>query len=209
MEFLLEKICCKRRERENQMDLGKRIRELRTKQGISLNELASKISVSPGFLSQIENGKSEPSLTTIKKISDGLSVTISNLFDEVEQKDHMFVKLNERVSMCNIGEGGVSIEFLAPFNRENIMEACVHVVDPLCRSGAQPYSHEGQEVFLVLEGKFQLVVDEKCFNMEAGDSYYLSDCSLPHMFVNLSKQEKSKMLCVTNPPFFYDCKKGQ
>ena len=190
------------------MDLGKRIRELRVKQGTSLNELASRISVSPGFLSQIENGKSEPSLTTIKKISEGLNITISQLFSTIEQKDHMFVKLLERVRMSNIGEGGVSIEFLAPFNQENIMEACVHVVDPLCRSGSQPYSHEGQEVFLVLEGKFQLIVGEKSFDMEKGDSYYLSDCSLQHMFINTSKEEKSKMLCITNPPFFYDCKKS-
>ena len=189
------------------MDIGKKIRELRIKQKTSLNELAAKASVSPGFLSQIENGKSEPSLTTIKKIADALNISISKLFGESEQTGHKLVQKHERVRMCNFGEGGVSIEFLAPFDPENIMEACIHVVDPLCRAGSQPYSHEGQEVFLVLEGRFRFTVDDSSFDMEEGDSYYLSDCSLPHMFANLSDQKPSRMLCVTDPPFFYDYKK--
>ena len=189
------------------MDIGKRIREFRGKMNISLNELATRACISPGFLSQIENGKSEPSLTTIKKIADGLQIGISKLFGEAEQVDHMLMRRQERVRMSNIGEGGVTIEFLSTFNQENLMEACVHIVDPLCRSGSQPYSHVGQEVFLVLEGRFELTIDDNYFIMEEGDSYYLSDCSKPHVFANALKDRKSKMLCVTNPPYFYDYKK--
>lgn len=191
------------------MDIGKRIREYRGKMNITLNELAARASISPGFLSQIENGKSDPSLTTIKKIADGLQISISRLFGEIEQEDHMFTKLQERVRMSNIGESGVTIEFLTPFNPEIRMEPCVHVVDAGCRSGSQPYSHAGQEVFLVLEGKFELNVDDNYFNMEEGDSYYLSNCLKPHMFANALKDRPSKMLCITTPPYFYDNKKKE
>ena len=191
------------------MELGKTIRGFRVKQGISLNELASRANVSPGFLSQIENGKSEPSLTTLKKLAGGLDISISKFFGEEEQDNHMFVKRRERTTLSNIGEGGVTIEFLAPFNQDNIMEACIHVVRPMSRSGNQPYSHDGQELFMVLAGKFQLTIDNKSFDMEEGDSYYLNDCSLPHMFVNPSQSDEARMLCVTNPPFFYRCRKKE
>lgn len=191
------------------MDLGQKIHELRTRQNISLNELALRATISAGFLSQIENGKSDPSLTTIKKIADGLKVDISALFEEIKQSDRMLVKKGDRVCLNNIGEGGVSIEFLAPFDSNNVMEACVHVVEANCKSGSQPYAHDGQEVFFVLEGQFKLTIGDMSFDMEKGDSYYLSNCQTAHMFANTAKDEKSIMLCVTNPPFFFGYKKPE
>lgn len=52
--------------------LGKRIAELRQKRNLSQTELASKIGVSQSTIAQIETGRNDPSVTTLRKIAAGL-----------------------------------------------------------------------------------------------------------------------------------------
>ena len=148
-------------ERCNKMSqLGTNIKVERKRQNISLQDLASRVQVSTSFLSQIENGKNEPSLTTLKRIS---------------------------------------------FDPKQVMEACVHVLSPDGQSGKVPYTHAGQELFFVLEGSIKLNVDGEMMDMEEGDSYYLTDCTKSHYFFNASTEHTARVLCVTNPPYFYCC----
>ena len=65
--------------------VGKRIREERTKAGLTLEELAEASSISPSFLAYIEYGKKKASLVTIKKLADGLRIPIARLFATVRQ----------------------------------------------------------------------------------------------------------------------------
>ena len=60
--------------------LGARLREARRQAGLSLRELARQLSVSPSFLSQMENGKSQPSVATLYSIAQVLGVSIDELF---------------------------------------------------------------------------------------------------------------------------------
>lgn len=173
---------------------------------MSLNDLASVSGITAGFLSQIENGKSDPSLSTIKRITDGLDINAYQLFEQTEvPDDRAFVKENERIRLKNFG-GGVTIEFLSSFASVNLMEACIHIVEPAKKSGVVPYSHEGQEIFIVLDGQFDLTIGTDSFIMNKGDSYYLANSMTPHMFTNRQKDNSSKMLCISNPPFFYESK---
>lgn len=80
-------------ERCNKMSqLGTNIKVERKRQNISLQDLASRVQVSTSFLSQIENGKNEPSLTTLKRISTCLGVTVSKLLGEDESIRTMLIK---------------------------------------------------------------------------------------------------------------------
>ncbi len=60
--------------------LGSRLRLARRQAGLSLRELARQLSVSPSFLSQMENGKSQPSVATLYSIAQVLGVSIDELF---------------------------------------------------------------------------------------------------------------------------------
>lgn len=60
-------------------DAGKRIREARAEQGLSLEQLARLTGISAPALSLIETGKRDPRLTTIKRISDALRVSLATL----------------------------------------------------------------------------------------------------------------------------------
>jgi transcriptional regulator with XRE-family HTH domain/quercetin dioxygenase-like cupin family protein len=63
------------------VNLGLRLRMARQKSGLSLRELARRLSVSPSFLSQIENGKSQPSVATLYSMAQMLKVSIDHLFE--------------------------------------------------------------------------------------------------------------------------------
>ncbi len=64
--------------------LGSRIRELRERTGLSQEKFALKINMDRTYFSSVEGGKRNVSLINIKKIADGLNVTLSELFIGVE-----------------------------------------------------------------------------------------------------------------------------
>lgn len=193
---------------QNVIDLGHQLRTERKNRNMSLKELANLVDVSVGFLSQVENGKNTPSLTTLKRIATALGLTIGKLLgEESSGEQSTLVRVSERHRLANIVERGVEIEFLSPFDTRNSMEVCIHIVDPGSKSGIQPYMHEGEEIFYVISGHFEMSVNGETFCMREGDCYYLNDCTLQHMFSNLDANNSGRMMCITTPPYFYACPK--
>ena len=188
-------------------NLGENIKKERKKRKASLYEVAEAAGVTAGFLSQIENGKNEPSLTTLKKIADYLNVTISRLLGEDEDVRRKLIRRDSRHVFSNLWDG-LEIELLSAIDSEHIMEACIHNITSCAPASHIPYTHEGQEFMLVLEGRIELSVDDELMQLEKGDSYYLSDCTKSHFFYNTEKEGASRVLCVTNPPYFYSNKEN-
>lgn len=62
-------------------NLGSRLKSIRLQSGLTLRELARQANVSPSFISQIENGKSQPSVATLYTFSQLLDVSVDDLFD--------------------------------------------------------------------------------------------------------------------------------
>lgn len=65
---------------EEPASLGSRLRAVRQRSGLSLREVARQLGVSPSFVSQLENGKSQPSVATLYSLSQLLGVSIDELF---------------------------------------------------------------------------------------------------------------------------------
>ncbi len=68
-----------------QVSFGNRIRSLRTTTGLSQEKFALQIGMDRTYYASVEAGKRNISLQNIKKISDGLNITISELFDSIEE----------------------------------------------------------------------------------------------------------------------------
>jgi len=62
------------------VNLGARLKQVRLRSGMSLREVARQLGVSPSFVSQLENGKSQPSVATLYSIAQLLDVSIDQLF---------------------------------------------------------------------------------------------------------------------------------
>jgi transcriptional regulator with XRE-family HTH domain len=63
------------------VSLGARLRQARLDADMTLRELARQLGVSPSFVSQLENGKSQPSVATLYSLAQLLGVSIDRLFD--------------------------------------------------------------------------------------------------------------------------------
>ncbi len=177
-------------------DIGEKIRKLRKLKGLTLKELSRNVGVTPSFLSQLENGKVAPSLSTLKRI---LSVfgekMVTILQDEADNKKFV-VKAKERRKL--IISDKLWYEILSTKNSSIAM--FLMYLEPECGSGVDFYSHEGVETGLILQGKVKIFVGDKEFILNKGDSITYSSTT-PHRWENIGKERAIGIWSITPPSF--------
>jgi len=94
------------------MDIGERIKALRKENNMTLRELSKKIGISVSFLSDIENGRSNPSLERLKDIAEGLGTTVSYLLGENDKTKTLNNEFSKRLKKLR-KEKGLTQEELA------------------------------------------------------------------------------------------------
>ena len=68
------------------MDIGKKIRQLRLQNDLTLEDLASRSELTKGFLSQLERNLTSPSISTLEDILEALGTNLSEFFREEEEE---------------------------------------------------------------------------------------------------------------------------
>ena len=87
-------------------DIGRRLRDIRTRLGVSQRQLARVSSVANATISQIEAGKLNPTVSMLKKVLDGVPISMSEFFaDDVDFAERIFFRAEE---LTEIADGGVS-----------------------------------------------------------------------------------------------------
>src|SRR3954453_9815199 len=84
----------------NKIDLGTRLRALRTERGLSLSQLEAATKISSSFLSLVESGKSDITISRLVRLAD---------FFDVELSDHALGRRPDRSPLEVVGYGGASI----------------------------------------------------------------------------------------------------
>jgi transcriptional regulator with XRE-family HTH domain len=185
------------RTRELYTAIGKRIRDVRRDNGLSLDELAKKTGFAKSYLSQIENLKREPSISALSQIAHVLEVDVLFLLSgEIQNpgaQSFTIVKKGERKTV-NRPSGSIayiydSITYKKP-NR--LMEGFIVTIG--FEFPPEPFVHEGQELTYVLEGTHEFVYDGKTYLLEEGDCYYF-DSNRPH-FSRAIGEKPGKLLVV-------------
>ena len=72
------------------MDIGNKIKQLRTRQGLTLEELASRSELTKGFLSQLERDLTSPSIDSLSDILEALGTNLSEFFQEDKNDQSVF-----------------------------------------------------------------------------------------------------------------------
>ena len=180
--------------------VGENIKKFREQVGLTLQQLAEKVEMTAGFLSQVETGKTFPSLSGAKKIASALGTTVGALIGEEQpSKEIPIIKKKERRTLEHLGNG-LKLQFLSTLDRRHAMEPAVHLLKKGSISGNPAYEHEGQEILIVLKGTIEFTLDKTTYSMEEGDSIYFNS-SIKHTFTN-NKDEIAEVLCVSTPPYF-------
>jgi len=172
---------------QNRTDIlvGERIRGLRKARGLSLKEIALSAGLSAGFLSQVERGLSSASVRALAGIAEALGVMISDIFpaDEgVEGANQIVARIKDR-KRIDLAQTGVTKELLTPFPTSPRLDIYMMTLEPGGSSGDEPYSHDGEEAGMVLEGGLELVVDGRKYVLGEGDSFRFKS-TRPHQFSN-------------------------
>ncbi|WP_210208087.1 helix-turn-helix domain-containing protein, partial [Pelagibacterium sediminicola] len=172
--------------RDDTEAVGAQLKRLRATRGWSLSRLAAAAGVSVGLLSQIERGRSIPSLRTLTKLRVALDVSLGELIgqpDVINSNEVRHVKRSNSRETLSIGGNQLIKEFLSPFKSEHLQFMLLNVA-PGGGSGKQTYSYDGEKAGLVLEGRFKLRLGDDVFELAEGDSFQF-DSSIPHAFENL------------------------
>jgi len=170
---------------ETDVVVGERIRVLRRARGLSLKDLSTRSGLSAGFLSQVERGLSSASVRALARIADALGAVISDIFpadESYERANRIVARVSDR-KRIDFAATGVTKELVTPFPNTPRLDIYIITLEPGGSSGDEPYSHDGEEAGLVLEGGIELVVEGRKFILGEGDSFRFKS-SRPHQFGN-------------------------
>ena len=180
------------------LDIGNKLRELRTQRGLTQEELADRCELTKGFISQVERNLASPSIATLMDLLERLGVTLQEFFSEAGPEKIVFSPAD-----CFVKEDTEQllgrITWLIPDAQKNSMEpillelrsgGCSHVMPP----------HEGEEFGYVLSGTVRICLGKKQYTARAGDSFCLHP-SATHHLVNNGKTN-AKVLWVSTTHSF-------
>lgn len=184
--------------------IGARLKHARLVKGLSLSEVAKTIGVTEGYISKLENDRSQASLATLHKLVKALGKNMGDLFaaDREEDGPVLVLRNGDRPLLATghrrAGDQ-VVLERLVPGGAGRLLQINIHIVAPGGGS-PEPISHAGQEFGYVLTGALDLIVDGRAIPLDAGDAFSF-DSPLPHHYRNVGKQE-ARVLWVNTPPTF-------
>lgn len=181
------------------LDLGSRVRELRKKQGWTLEQAARQAGLARSTLSKIENGQMSPTYDALKKLAVGLQISIPQLFTVPQHE-----QINGRMAITKSGQGTAH----ATVTYEHELLA-----DTLSKKQMLPYRarvrarsfeefdgwvrHDGEEFLYVLTGVISLITEfYEPVEMRRGDCAYY-DSSMGHNVISVSDDDAT-ILWVTS-----------
>lgn len=178
--------------------LGERIRYYRTLKGQTGKELARKVGVSQSLISQIEQNTANPSIDTLRKITNALEIPIVLLFEEPDTVNGFVVTKNKRKKL-KVPESNLTYELLTPDLNRKIEFLWIEIapgeqVEPVA------FAHEGEECAVILEGQLCLYINNTEFLLNEGDSVSF-DSSQPHSIANIGNQKVVLVTAITPPSF--------
>jgi DNA-binding transcriptional MerR regulator/mannose-6-phosphate isomerase-like protein (cupin superfamily) len=174
--------------------IGPRLRQLRTKRGSSLAEVAAAVGISVGFLSALERSHMSASVGTLRKLARYYRTNILDFFNPMDSNTPLVRPPKRKVLEAG---PGVRMELLAWGN--TVMEPHLFRIAPHAGSG-DSYAHEGEEFLFVLRGELKIALAGEEYHLKRGDSFYFESAT-PHRWNNPGRSE-TWLLWVNTPPTF-------
>jgi transcriptional regulator with XRE-family HTH domain len=190
--------------------IGIRLAELRKEHRYSIRKLAERAGVSASLISDVERGKVEPSISTLKRLSDALGTTLTFFFSEPVDGSGRVVRASERVVLRGaehannelrsaIQTSGIRFELASPGQAESI-EAIFGRYEVGASLGEEPVTHEGEEWGMVLRGRLKVWVGDEIHFLDPGDAIWYPSTT-PHRMENVA-DEPTEYIWIDTPKSF-------
>ena len=176
--------------------LGIRLRRLRHQRNWTLEALAKQTGISEAYLSRLEGGERQPSLSILFTLAGAYNVAISSLFEPEQTAESCVIV---RAANAVIQEGqGLLYTPLSSGNRFTSLHP-MRVTVTANRQGDHLYQHEGEEWLYVLTGQLQLTIEDEEYFLQPGDAAHF-DGRTPHRLSSVGGSDVEIILVACAPP---------
>lgn len=188
-------------------DIGARLNTMRVAAGLSQRLLAERAGVPHAQISNVETNKISPSIATLRKILNGLGVSMADFFEpeRIPPTGPFFsvdelVDLTSKVATSSISGGAGALVFRQVGDaRGHNLQILHEVYEPLADTGDALLQHPSSEGGYVVEGELEVTVGDQVRVLKVGESY-LFDSRVPHRFRNISSA-RTVVISACSPPY--------
>ncbi|WP_278264370.1 helix-turn-helix domain-containing protein [Nocardia sp. AG03] len=178
--------------------IGPALKQARLDRGSSLRGVAAAVGISASQLSQIENNKSQPSVSTLYALVNHLEMSLDELLGIGHRRAAEHAESSNRAAVPVVQRGvdnpvlemanGVRWEKLA-VGPESDVDALLVTYEPGAASSVDrmPMRHSGTEYAYLFTGELTLLLGFDKYTITAGDSLWF-DSTRPHMYVNQTER---------------------
>lgn len=180
-------------------DIGRRLREVRQIYGLTQRELARRAGVTNGAISLIEQNRVSPSISSLKKILDGIPLSLADFFTlDFSPSDHVFFAADELTEIA-FGEA-ISMRMVGRNVKGKALQMLREVYRPGADTGESMLRHHGEECGIVVSGSMTVTVGAQERVLLPGDAYYFPS-DIPHRFRNTGDVD-CVLVSANSPPSF-------
>ncbi len=179
-------------------DIGERLKNLRKAHNLSQRELSRRAGVTNSTISLIESNRVSPSVDSLKKVLDGIPVSMIDFFTKDSQIKHASFYTHDE--LVELSDTGSSLLLVGATRKDRKLRVMHETYPSGGSSGDSMISHKGEEAGIVIKGSIQITVGDEIRELKEGEAYYF-DSMLPHCFRNISNQECQIVSAATPPNF--------
>jgi transcriptional regulator with XRE-family HTH domain len=180
------------------IDVGTHLKAVRQMYGLSQRELAKRAGVTNGLISLIEQNRVSPSVSSLKKVLDGIPMVLADFFSmDLGGQPQVFFPREE---LSDIGTASVELRLVGGRLTKRSMSILHERYAPNADTGEQMLTHSGEEGGVIVKGKIELTVGGESRILGPGDAYYFKS-SVPHRFRNIGRDE-CEIVSASSPPTF-------
>jgi transcriptional regulator with XRE-family HTH domain len=181
------------------IDVGARLKGIRTTFGLSQRELARRAGVTNGLISLIEQNRVSPSVSSLKKVLDGVPMSLAEFFTfDMATPPQTFFGVDELVELGN--SEAVSLRLVAAQRPGRQLTILHERYAAGAGTGDEMIVHRGEEGGVVVRGRVELTVGGTTRVLGPGEAYYFAS-QLPHRFRNVGR-EACEIISASTPPSF-------
>ncbi|WP_027415158.1 helix-turn-helix domain-containing protein [Aneurinibacillus terranovensis] len=178
------------------LNIGKNLNRIRKERNLSLDKVAEITGVSKAMLGQIERGESNPTVTTLWKIANGLHVSFSSLIEE--EAPSITVISADNIAPILENDGKYRVYPFFPFEPKKQFEIFSIVLEPGCSHESEAHHAGVEEYIMVCEGTLEVLIEYETYVVKQ-DSAIHFQAGRPHIYRN-SNTDTVKCFLVIHYP---------
>lgn len=182
------------------MDVGLRLRSIRTLKGLSQRELAKRAGVTNSTISMIEKNSVSPSISSLKKVLAGIPISLVEFFSLETEQDNPAQIVYRAAELTDLCSGAVNMKLVGKAHPSRAIAFLDETYPAGADTGKEMLVHDGEEAGMLVEGRLELTVEGALYILESGDSYYF-ESSKPHRFRN-PFDSPARLISATTPANF-------